>query len=456
MPLTSVNPSNLKIIETHKEHSDQEIQGILNKCDKAQKHWSSTKLKFRLEIIKVVGFVLKDNKNDYASMIVKEMGKPFSQAKSEIEKCIWLCEYYYSEALGILKDKIIINDKKKSFISYQPIGIVLGIMPWNFPFWQVFRFVIPTLIVGNGVILKHASNVQGCAKEIESCLLEAGFPDYIFKNISITSENVVKVIKNPLISAITLTGSTPAGRSVAKTAGKLLKKTVLELGGNDPYIVLADADIDNAIKSCIDGRILNTGQSCISAKRIIVVRKIHKHFVKKLVDELSVKIMGDPMDDVDIGPMVSIGSREEVHEQVISTIKSGGRLVMGGEIPSFQGAYYPITIIDEVKPGMTAFDDEIFGPVFSVIIANDEEHAVNLANDTSFGLGAAIFTKDIFKGETIAKTKLNAGLCYVNDFVKSDPRLPFGGVKDSGYGRELSSYGMLEFTNIKTVSINKI
>ena len=326
-------------------------------------------------------------------------------------------------------------------------------MPWNFPFWQVFRFAIPSVIVGNGAILKHASNVQGCGLAMEASFLEAGFPDNLFQNISISGKRVSQLIQNSKISGVTITGSTPAGQSVAQAAGLALKKTVLELGGSDPYVILEDADIAKSIQSCINGRILNTGQSCISAKRLIVVEKIYDEFLNGIQNELTKKIMGDPNDDVDIGPMVSVEARNDIHEQVQKSINEGAKLILGGFIPDISGAFYPITLLSEIKPGMTAFDEEIFGPVFSVIKANNEIHALELANHTSFGLGSAVFTQDLKKGEEIAKTKLNAGLCFVNDFVKSDPRLPFGGIKESGYGRELSIYGLMEFVNIKTVVI---
>ena len=329
-------------------------------------------------------------------------------------------------------------------------------MPWNFPFWQVFRFAIPSLVVGNGAILKHASNVQGCAYAIEDCFKDAGYHKNIFKNLCIPGTKVDNVINNNKISAVTLTGSTPAGISVAKKAGENLKKTVLELGGSDPYLIFEDANIDIAVSACIDGRILNAGQSCIAAKRLIITKNNEEDFIEKLKSQLSLKIMGDPIDDVDIGPMVSNDSREEVHEQVMNTIEAGATLHIGGYIPDIEGAYYPITLISGVTPGMPGFDEEIFGPVFSVITANDNNHAITLANKTEFGLGAAIFTKDIKYGEMIAKNQIQSGACFINDFVKSDPRLPFGGVKMSGYGRELSSYGLMEFVNIKTVVVNDL
>jgi succinate-semialdehyde dehydrogenase/glutarate-semialdehyde dehydrogenase len=371
----------------------------------------------------------------------------------EVEKCAWLCEYYAEKAKSFLVDKEVDISGQKSLISIQPIGLVLGIMPWNFPFWQVFRFAIPTITAGNGAILKHASNVQGCAAAIEKCFIDSGFLENIFRNLVIPGQEVSEVIKGPSIAAVTLTGSTPAGKSVAETAGSVLKKTVLELGGSDPYVVLEDADLVIATDACVTGRTLNAGQSCIGAKRIIVHESVYDSFLTHLEEKLSTKIMGDPLDEVDIGPMVSASARDEIHNQVERAIESGADLRMGGHIPDGPGYYYPITLLVNVKPGMAAFDEEIFGPVFSVIKVKDEVEALSLANQTEFGLGAAVFTRDKIKGEEIAKKHLDAGLCFVNDFVKSDPRLPFGGIKQSGYGRELSSIGMMEFVNIKTVVV---
>ena len=327
-------------------------------------------------------------------------------------------------------------------------------MPWNFPFWQVFRFASPTLMAGNVGILKHASNVQGCAKQIEKLFLEAGFPEYTFSNLVIGSNKVSNVINNSLVRAVTLTGSTPAGKSVASLAGSLLKKTVLELGGNDPYIILEDADLNNAVESCIAGRMLNTGQSCIAAKRFIVVKTRLDEFIDKVEQKINNMKMGDPLNsNIDIGPMVNTDARDELHQQVLMSIEKGAKLISGGKIPESDGSFYPPTLLTNVEPGMSAFDDELFGPVAVIISAKDQAHAIDLANKTNYGLGAAIFTGDIDKGEKIAINELEAGSCFVNDFVKSDPRLPFGGIKESGYGRELSEFGILEFVNIKSVVI---
>jgi len=382
------------------------------------------------------------------------MGKPYTQALAEVTKCATVCEYYADNAERILADQIIETDASKSYVAYRPIGIVFAVMPWNFPFWQVLRFAAPALMAGNVGILKHASNVQGCAKEIEKIFHDAGFPKNVFRILVISSKYVKDVINNPLVKAVTLTGSTPAGKAVASQAGNVLKKTVLELGGSDPYIILEDADLDQAITACMIGRFLNTGQSCIAAKRFIVVESILDEFRGKILQAMKNQKWGDPFDeDVNVGPMVNIWSRDEVHEQVTASIEKGADLLVGGIIPDVEGAFYPATLLDNVRPGMPAFDDEIFGPVASIISVNNEEEAIQLANQTSFGLGGAVFTKDIERGEKIAANDIEAGCCFVNDFVRSDPRLPFGGIKESGYGRELSEAGIREFTNMKTVYI---
>lgn len=453
MALVSINPATGKEIQSYPQHSLIEVKYILDQSVVAQQQWKNTSLELRISCLEELAGILRDRAREYAILMAEEMGKPVSQGLGEVEKCASLCEYYKEEAFGFLADKSVEIAGQKSIISIQPMGLILGVMPWNFPFWQVFRFAIPTITAGNGAILKHASNVQGCAFAIEKSFKDSGFPENIFRNIVVPGREMEEVIKHPAIAAITLTGSTPAGKSIAMTAGSVLKKTVLELGGSDPYIILEDANVDLAVDACISGRILNTGQSCIAAKRLIVTENLYDTFLSKLEDKLSDKIMGDPKDDVDIGPMVSIEARDEVHDQVCRSIEAGAKLKLGGIIPKEVGAFYPITLLSEVEPGMTAFDEEIFGPVFTVIKARDEANAIELGNQTEFGLGSAVFTSDLEKGESIAKTQLNVGACFVNDFVKSDPRLPFGGIKESGYGRELSIYGMMEFVNVKTIVV---
>jgi len=454
MNLVSINPANNKILESHKEISKENINQIINSSYSTYLDWRNKSISYRSKRMRDLAELLKQKKEKLGALMTQEMGKPIKQSIAEAEKCAWVCEYYADNAKRFLSKKEISTDSKKSFISFQPIGLVLAIMPWNFPFWQVFRFASPTLMAGNVGILKHASNVQGCAKQIEKLFLEAGFPEYTFSNLVIGSNKVSNVINNSLVRAVTLTGSTPAGKSVASLAGSLLKKTVLELGGNDPYIILEDADLNNAVESCIAGRMLNTGQSCIAAKRFIVVKTRLDEFIDKVEQKINNMKMGDPLNsNIDIGPMVNTDARDELHQQVLMSIEKGAKLISGGKIPESDGSFYPPTLLTNVEPGMPAFDDELFGPVAVIISAKDQAHAIDLANKTNYGLGAAIFTGDIDKGEKIAINELEAGSCFVNDFVKSDPRLPFGGIKESGYGRELSEFGILEFVNIKSVVI---
>ena len=454
MNLISINPANNKKLNSYQEISKDSINQIIDSSFNTFLEWRNKSFSYRAKKMRHLAELLKQKKELLGLLMTKEMGKPIKQSIAEAEKCAWVCEYYADNAEKFLSQKEIPTGSTKSFISFQPIGIVLAIMPWNFPFWQVFRFASPALMAGNVGILKHASNVQGCAIEIEKLFLEAGFPKFAFSNLVIGSKKVSNVIKNSKISAVTLTGSTPAGKSVASLAGSLLKKTVLELGGNDPYVILEDADLDNAVKSCIAGRMLNAGQSCIAAKRFIVVQSSLKEFIDKVHNEIKKMKMGDPINpDINIGPMVNNIARDELHQQVLISIEKGAKLLFGGKIPQLDGAFYPPTLLVDVEPGMPAFDDELFGPVAVVISAKDQSHAIELANKTNFGLGAAIFTRDLDKGENIATKELEAGSCFVNDFVKSDPRLPFGGIKESGYGRELSEFGIQEFVNIKSVVV---
>ena len=454
MVLKSINPANGQEIASYKEMTLEEVGAIIANVDSAYHEWRNTSFDHRATLLRRASELLQNRKEDLGRLMTLEMGKPYTQALAEVTKCATVCEYYADNAERILADQIIETDASKSYVAYRPIGIVFAVMPWNFPFWQVLRFAAPALMAGNVGILKHASNVQGCAKEIEKIFHDAGFPKNVFRILVISSKYVKDVINNPLVKAVTLTGSTPAGKAVASQAGNVLKKTVLELGGSDPYIILEDADLDQAITACMIGRFLNTGQSCIAAKRFIVVESILDEFRGKILQAMKNQKWGDPFDeDVNIGPMVNIWSRNEVHKQVIASIEKGAELLVGGEVPDVEGAFYPATLLDNVKPGMPAFDDEIFGPVASIIPVKDEAEAIRLANQTPFGLGSAVFTRDVEKGERIAANEIEAGCCFVNDFVRSDPRLPFGGIKESGYGRELSEMGIREFTNMKTVYI---
>lgn len=452
--LTSINPANNKLIKNYEEFSNEKSSEIISLADEAFRIWKETSFTNRSQLLKNAAKVLRTNSDEYSILMTTEMGKPVAQSRSEVEKCAWVCEYYADNAEKILSDEIVKTEATKSFVSYQPLGVILAVMPWNFPFWQVFRFAAPNLMAGNAGLLKHASNVSGCALAIEDVFRKAGLPENLFRTLLVTSKNVKQVIENKHVQAVTITGSVPAGKSVASLAGSLIKKTVLELGGSDPYIILEDADLEKAAMSCVTSRLINGGQSCIAAKRFIIVESVYDKFEKLYLEIMSKKKMGDPLDENnDLGPQASVQLRDELHNQVLRSVEQGAKLILGGKIPDLYGAFYPPTILINVKPGIAAFDEELFGPVAALVKAKDENEAIEFANKSIFGLGAAVFTKDIKRGELIAKEKLNAGCCFVNDFVKSDPRLPFGGIKESGYGRELSPFGIKEFVNIKTVYV---
>lgn len=452
--LTSTNPANGVTVETYEEHSAEDIKTILDQVDKSQKEWSRKDFSTRSSLMKNAAKRLRDEKDKYARRMTIEMGKTLKSALSEVEKCAWGCDYYADHAEEFLSNEHIESDASESYVAFRPMGVVLAIMPWNFPFWQVFRFAAPALMAGNAGVLKHASNVVGCALDIEEVFREAGFPENLFRTLKISSKEVDGVLENPIVKAATLTGSGKAGRAVAKKAGAELKKTVLELGGSDPYIVLEDADMDNTVETCVTSRLINAGQSCIAAKRFIVVESVMEEFEEKFVNLMKQQKMGNPLDEnIDMGPQARFDLRDDLHDQVKRSIDKGANCIVGGKIPEGEGAFYPPTVLTNVTKGMPAFDEELFGPVASLITAKDEKEAVEIANGSQFGLGAAVFTQDEERGKRIAELEIEAGCCFVNQFVKSDPRLPFGGVKESGYGRELSHYGIREFVNIKTVYV---
>lgn len=452
--IQSINPFNNKLIKVYDEMSNEKIDSIIHSSQKAFESWKRIHIKERALLMKNAGNVLRQNIKQYSEIMTLEMGKPIAQSKAEVEKCAWVCDYYSENAEKFLQDEIVQTDASKSFVSYQPLGVILAIMPWNFPFWQVIRFAAPTLMAGNTGLLKHASNVTGSALALEDVFVKAGFPENVFRTLIISAGNTKRVIENPVVQAVSLTGSVPAGRAVASAAGNVLKKCVLELGGSDPYVVLEDADLESAANACVTSRLINGGQSCIAAKRFIVVKAVFDEFEKLYVEKISQKKMGNPFDETnDVGPQASIPLRNELHDQVLRSINAGAKLLLGGEIPEGENAFYPPTVLTNVKPGIPAFDEELFGPVAALVKAEDENDAIKLANQSVFGLGAAVFTNDIKRGERIAKEELFAGNCFVNQFVRSDPRLPFGGVKESGYGRELSPFGIKEFVNIKSVYI---
>ena len=456
MSITSINPVNGKLNRYYEEDNPASVGKKIDQTHKAWLLWRENGFPERAALLRKMAENLRHQKEELAVLMTIEMGKPVKDGVSEIEKCALVCDYYAAEGTGFLKDEIIATEAAKSYVSFQPLGIVLAVMPWNFPFWQVFRFLAPALMAGNCGLLKHASNVPGCAQAIEQLVRVSGFPDNVFQTLMIGSGAVNAVIEHPGIKAVTLTGSTGAGMKVAAEAGRLLKKTVLELGGSDPYIILADADLEQAAETCVYSRLINNGQSCIAAKRFIVVSSVEEEFTALFKEKMMQRKTGDPFDAaIDLGPMARADLRDELHRQVQDNIAAGAKCILGGKIPSFEGehAFYEPTILTGVKKGMPAYSEEIFGPVASIISATDTDDAVRLANDTFFGLGGAVFTKDLPLGEEIARNRLQAGSCFVNTFVKSDPRLPFGGINQSGYGRELGLFGIREFVNIKTVYI---
>ncbi|MFH1197494.1 MAG: NAD-dependent succinate-semialdehyde dehydrogenase [bacterium] len=451
MAIQSINPTNGKLIKSFNEINLSEVHKIIENTNQAFLKWREVPIAARCKLLKSAADVLLKNKNQYAEAMTLEMGKPITQAIAEVEKCALVCNYYSKNAEKILANEVIKTDASESYVCFDPLGIILAVMPWNFPFWQVFRFAAPALAAGNVGLLKHASNVPMCALAIEDVFRQAGFPEYVFKTLLIGSSLVDEVVNHPFVKAATLTGSEPAGRSVASACGKLLKKTVMELGGSDPFIILADANLDEAVKVAVKARLLNNGQSCIAAKRFIVIQEVFNQFEKMFVTEMEKTKIGDPMNiATELGPIARKDLRIELHEQVKASISAGAKLLLGGKMIEGDGYFYPPTILSGVKKGMPAYEQEIFGPVATVIKARDEEDALRIANDTDFGLGASLWTSDIEKAKQLA-SRIEAGAVFINGMVKSDPRLPFGGIKTSGYGRELSHYGIKEFVNIKTV-----
>ena len=454
MPLVSINPATGEKIKEYKEMTPKEVSEILQKSHEEFKKWRKVPFSERKKLMLKAAKLLRENKDEYAKMLTLEMGKLFKDAIAEVEKCAWVCEFYAKNAEEMLKPEVVKTEATKSFVAFQPLGVILAVMPWNFPYWQVFRFAAPALMAGNVGVLKHASNVPGSALIIEEVFRQAGFPEYAFKTLLIGSKQVEAVLEHEVVKAVTLTGSTPAGKAVASKAGEMLKKTVLELGGSDPYIILEDAENEGAVMACVNSRLINTGQSCIAAKRFIIVESKKESFVEGFVESMKYMEMGDPFKaSTNVGPLARHDLRDELHKQVQKSIEMGAELLLGGYIPESPGAFYPPTVLTNVKKGMPAYDEELFGPVASIIVVKDEEEAIAIANDSAFGLGSAVFTKDIANGERIAIEEIQAGSCFVNTFVRSDPRLPFGGIKQSGYGRELSYYGIREFVNIKTIYI---
>lgn len=455
MIIETINPSTEEVLHEYLIFSEKQISAQIDAAHLSFCVWKNTPFATRKQLMLKMATLLKDKKSELALLMANEMGKPITAGKAEIEKCAWVCEHYAEHAEGYLKERDVKTEMKKAMVCHRPLGIVFAIMPWNFPFWQVFRFAAPALMAGNAAILKHAPISTGTGNKIAELFIEAGFPEHLFQHFILDNDLAAKVISNDKIVAVTLTGSEKAGSIVASNAATHLKKAVLELGGNDPYLVLHDADLDLAAKAIVTSRLNNAGQVCIAAKRIIAVEPIYNFLVekiKKLVEEYH---PGNPLDEkTNMGPMARGDLRTTLHEQVEKTVKLGAKLITGGQIPKGKGYYYPPTLLIDVKKGMPAFDEELFGPVVGIIKASDEAEAILLANQTQYGLGAAVFTRDLARGEQIAKNEIEAGACFVNAFVASDPRLPFGGIKRSGFGRELSKEGILEFVNTKTVAIN--
>ena len=451
MSLESINPTTGERLASYPEMSGAEVEAALASGAQAFHDWRRTSFADRARVIHAAAAQLRARKGELARLMALEMGKPVAQGESELEKCATTCDYFADRASALLADEEVESDASRSFVTFRPLGVVLGVMPWNFPFWQVFRYVAPTLMAGNASVLKHSSNVTGCALAIEEILNAAGAPAGLFRTLRLGSARVAHVIDDPRIAAVTLTGSTPAGRSVAARAGQALKKTVLELGGSDPYVLLDDADLAASIATCVSSRLINSGQSCVAAKRFICTTKRASEVERLFAELMRQKTMGDPLSGVDVGPQARVDLRDDLDRQVRESIQKGARVLLGATVPDGPGAFYPPTVLTDVRKDMPAYDEELFGPAAAIIPVESEDEAVRVANDTPFGLGAAVFTRDITRGTRVAADEIDAGNCFVNAFVRSDARLPFGGLKQSGYGRELSEYGIKEFVNVKTV-----
>ena len=455
--LETVNPATTEPGRTYDRHTIGEALEAAAAAKRAFLEWRRTSFAEREAVVRRAGAILRERKDEFARLMTEEMGKTLDDGRAEIEKCAVNCDWFADHAEGYLADEPVDVGGPEAFVTFNPLGVVLAVMPWNFPFWQVFRFAAPALMAGNGALLKHASNVPGCALAIEEVLHEAGVPRDLFRTLLLPSSDVEALIKDGNVAAVTLTGSVPAGRSVATAAGSVLKKCVLELGGSDAYLVLADADIRPAAKVAAAARMVNGGQSCIAGKRFIVVRCVLEQFESALVDAMRGYEMGDPAKEgTKLGPMQSVKARDEIHGQVTESMRKGARLLIGGHVPDRPGAWYPATVLTNILPGQPAHDDEVFGPVAAIIAAEDERDAIRIANASEFGLGSGVLTGDLDRGRRIAAEELEAGMSFVNDNVRSDPRMPFGGVKHSGFGRECGAFGIREFVNIKSVHVKRL
>ncbi len=454
MQFTTINPAEGTLLRSYPFMSPEKLDAAISETQKAQESWKAISPRERARCVAALAARLRQHQRHLAEVMTMEMGKPLREAAAEVEKCALGCDYYSQHGPAYLRDQVVETEAHRSYVTFQPLGLVLAIMPWNFPLWQVMRASIPALIAGNGILLKHAPSVPCCALELVDLFEAAGFPQGIFTNLFIDVPAAGDLIRDARVQAVTLTGSTRAGRQVAGIAGSQIKTCVLELGGSDPYVVLEDADLPRTVEACVTGRLINAGQSCIAAKRMIVHAAVADAFTEALVQRMGETRVGDPMAEMtDVGPLAREDLRDHLADQVERSVDAGARCLLGGKVPDAPGWYYPATVLTDVRPGMPAYDEEIFGPVACIIRVDSEEEALRVANDTAYGLGAAVFTQDLERGERIARTGIEAGACFVNDFVKSDPRLPFGGVKSSGFGRELSDFGIREFVNVKTVLV---
>jgi succinate-semialdehyde dehydrogenase / glutarate-semialdehyde dehydrogenase len=454
MPLVSVNPATGRTLARYREHTPAQLDATLARALSAFTGWRELAISGRISHLRKLGRTLRQRRQALAALITAEVGKPIAQARAEIEKCAVLCDYAARHGPRALADERPTGAPRGASVAYEPLGPILAIMPWNFPFWQVFRAGVPALLAGNVVVLKHASNVCGCAQAIEECFSAAGFPRGVFQSILASSKAAARLIADERVRGVTLTGSTEAGRTVAEAAGRALKPTVFELGGSDPYLILHDADIAKAAEICAEARLVNAGQSCVAAKRFIVVESVRAEFERALVAAMAKRNVGNPTDEAtQVGPLARADLRQAVHRQVRASVRRGARILLGGKPLPGDGFFYEPTVLTHVRAGMPAYDEELFGPVAAIIPAQDEEAAIRVANDTPYGLGAAIFTRDRRRGETIARERIDAGMVFVNDAVRSDVTLPFGGTKASGLGRELSAHGFRAFVNIKTLLV---
>jgi succinate-semialdehyde dehydrogenase / glutarate-semialdehyde dehydrogenase len=450
MEFTSINPYNGQQVGQYVAQTEEQTQAMLQKAQTAFESWRNMPIADRSKLMIKAGQILRDNVEEYAKMITLEMGKPISESRGEVNKCAWVCDYYAENTEVFLADEVIKTDAQKSFVKHEPIGCVFAVMPWNFPFWQVFRFAAPTLMAGNTGMLKHAPNVFGCAEQIAGVFKKAGFPEGVFQNLIVHHDQTESIIAHDAIKAVTLTGSERAGSAVAALAGKYLKKSLMELGGSNAFIVWEDADIDSAVKTAITARMMNCGQSCIAAKRFILVGNTYDEFVTKFVAEVAKLNEGDTMsEDTKIGPLARKDLADQLQVQVKKSIEAGAELLAGGHQ---RECFHEPTVLGNVTPGMPAFDEETFGPLAAMIKAKDIEEAFELAEQSKYGLGVTVCTTNIEKSLEMSD-QVSDGAYFINELVKSDPRLPFGGTKNSGYGRELAKDGMMEFMNRKTIYV---